>query len=142
IELPQGKLRNVAFVDCKLDDANLRLARLREVRFENCVLVGAELVGAQLEDVGFGGSDLAGVPFSEARCPALHLRGLPLHGLKAIDGVGGGTLDLDEVVTLAPALALALGMRIHTEDHPVALPAPVADPRMPGNDRRNGPPRR
>src|SRR5262249_39525641 len=48
IELPQTKIRGVAFVDCKLDDANLRLAGLQDARFEKCVLTGGEFVAAPL----------------------------------------------------------------------------------------------
>jgi hypothetical protein len=142
VELPQANLRNVRFVDCKLDDANLRLARLREVRFENCVLTRAELVAGQLEAVGFGGSDLAGVDFSQARCAAVDLRDARLTGIKGVDALRGATVDLDQVVTLAPTLALALGMRIHTDDEPVALPDPVAAPRLSGNDQQDEPPHR
>jgi uncharacterized protein YjbI with pentapeptide repeats len=142
IELPQAALRNVAFVDCKLDDANLRMARLREVRFDNCVLAGAEFGAAQLEDVAFNGSDLAGVDFGQARCAAVDLRDARLTGIKGIDSLRGATVALEQVVTLAPALALALGLRVHTDDEPVAIPAPVAAPRLGENDRRNHPPRR
>jgi hypothetical protein len=141
IELPLTKMRSVAFVDCKLDDANLRMARLREVRFENCVLSGAELLAAHLDDVSFGGSDLAGVDFTQARCAGVDLRDARLSGIKGIDALRGAIVALEQVVTLAPALALALGLRVHTEDEPVLLPAPVAGPRVDGNDRRDEPPR-
>src|SRR5262249_17729187 len=130
IELPQTKLRNVAFVDCKLDDANLRHARLQEARFENCVLTGAEFIGAQLENVDFAGSDLPGVDFNEARCAGVDLRDARLTGLKGLAALRGATVALDQVVTLAPALALALGLRVHTEDEPVALPPPVRAPQL------------
>lgn len=141
IDLAQTDLRNVTIADCKLDDANLRLSRLREVRFDGCVLTGAEFVGATLDDVAFTGSDLAGAEFAQATCSAVDLREARLTGIKSVGALRGSTVALEQVVTLASELALALGLRIHTEDEPVTLPEPVGAPRVPENDRREVPPR-
>src|SRR3954465_11816315 len=82
LELAQGNLRDVAFRDCKLDDANFRLAQLHRVRFDGSVLGGAEFIGGRLEEIVFAGSDLASADFSGARCAAVDLRGARLDGLR------------------------------------------------------------
>lgn len=114
IELPQSKLRDVTFRDCKLDDANFRLARLHEVRFDGSVLSAAEFIGGQLEEVGFDRSDLAGADFSNARCVEVDLRGARLDGLRGIAALAGATIGVEQLFGIAPALAQALGLRVHT----------------------------
>jgi len=116
IDLSQSDLRDVSFRDCKLDEANLRLAQLLRVRFDRCSLAAAEFIGGRLEDVGFDGSDLTRVDFSHARCAAVDLQGARLESLQGVAALAGATIAVDQLFGLAPAMAQALGLRIHVEE--------------------------
>jgi uncharacterized protein YjbI with pentapeptide repeats len=116
IDLSQSDLRDVSFRDCRLDDANLRLAHLRRIHFDGSSLAGAEFTGGRLDTVEFEGSDLAGADFSHARCAAVDLRGARLDGLQGIAALAGATIAADQLFGLAPALARALGLRVHVEE--------------------------
>jgi uncharacterized protein YjbI with pentapeptide repeats len=105
----------VTFADCKLDDANLRLAKLQRLRFASCVLAGAELVGAQLDRVAFPASDLAGADLSNARCTEVDLRGARLDGLRGVSSLAGATIGSDQLIGFAPALAQALGIAVRDD---------------------------
>ena len=67
IELGGATWRSVTVTDCRLDDANFRIAQLAQVRFEESVCARADFGGARLDDVQFPGCDLAGADFSNAR---------------------------------------------------------------------------
>ena len=108
--------RSVTFTDCRLDDANFRLAQLTQVRFDGSVLRAADFGGAQLDDVQFPGCDLAGADFSNAQCSDVDLRGARLDGLPASGRSRGATIGVDQLFGLAPGLAAATGLRIRRRD--------------------------
>lgn len=112
VDLSQTKLRDLTFTGCRLDDANLRLAQLQRVRFEDSRLAGAEFAGGHLDEVSFGGSDLTRADFSAATCATVDLRTARLDGLEGIAALKGATIGFDQLVGLAPALAIALGLTI------------------------------
>jgi uncharacterized protein YjbI with pentapeptide repeats len=105
----------VTFADCKLDDANLRLAKLQRVRFSSCVLAGAELVGARLEKVAFPASDLAGADLSSTHCTEVDLRGARLGGLRGVASLRGAVIGTEQLIGFAPALAQALGIAVRDD---------------------------
>jgi uncharacterized protein YjbI with pentapeptide repeats len=118
IDLSQAQLRDVTFDGCRLDEANLRMARLHRVRFEGSQLAGAELTAGTLEGVSFPASDLASADFSQSRCVSVDLRSARLGGLRGVGSLSGSKIGFDQLVGLAPALALALGLKIEADDPP------------------------
>ena len=64
----------------------------------------------------FRGSDLAAADFSQARCSDVDLRGARVDGVKGVSALKGVTIGVDQLVVLAPALAVALGIRIVADD--------------------------
>lgn len=112
VDLSQTNLRDVAFTGCRLDEANLRMARLQRVRFDDSQLAGAEFSGGALDEVSFAGSDLTRADFSSARCATVDLRTARLDEIRGIAALKGATIGFDQLVGLAPALAVALGLTI------------------------------
>ena len=100
------------------------MAKLTRVRFADSVLAGAELVAAALEEVSFAGSDLAGADVSNARCAQVDLRNARLDDLLGLVSLKGSTIGFDQLVGLAPALALALGFAVRADDEPEPEPTP------------------
>ncbi len=77
------------------------------------MLTGAEFGGAQLEDLGFAGCDLAGTDVAHVRCAGLvDLRGSRLDGLRGIASLKGATIGREQLIGLAPTLAVALGLKV------------------------------
>jgi len=109
-------LRDVTFTDCKLDDANLRMARLLQVRFDATVLAGALFGAGELDGVTFPGCDLSGADFSHVRAHAVDLRDARLAGLRGLEALRGAMIGTDQLVELAPALAYALGLVVRGDD--------------------------
>jgi uncharacterized protein YjbI with pentapeptide repeats len=115
IDLSQTNLRDVTFEGCRLDEANLRMAELHSVRFRESQLTGAELTAGTLEQVSFPACDLAGADFSQSRCASVDLRTARLDGLRGVGALSGTTIGFDQLVGLAPALAVALGLKIESD---------------------------
>ena len=101
------------FVDCKLDDANLRFARLDHVWIETSSLVEADLSGASLTAVRCDRSDLTRADLSKVRDPGLDLRGSDL-GIAARRerAARDVTIGVDQVVPFAVGVFSETGVRI------------------------------
>jgi uncharacterized protein YjbI with pentapeptide repeats len=115
VELTQAKLRDVAFSACRLDDANLRMSTFTGTRFEECDLQGAEIRAATLDTVVFPRSDLRRADLSQVRAKDVDLRGARLDAMKGIGSLRGATIDVEQCVALAPALADALGINVRRD---------------------------
>ena len=115
-DLSRTVIRSVLFAGSRLDDVNVRHARLEAVEFDDCNLVGSDFMGATLTDVGFGGSDLSGAEFSQSAVERVDLRGARVDGLRGVRALSGATVSPDQLVTLAPTLATAVGLVVQTED--------------------------
>jgi uncharacterized protein YjbI with pentapeptide repeats len=116
MDLGQATFRTVTFDDCRLDDANLRIARLTGVAFISSVLARTDFAGAQFDDVSFRDCDLTGADYSNSRSTKMDLRGARLDGVKGVGSLGGAIVGRDQLVGLAPGLAVALGIHIRSDD--------------------------
>lgn len=115
VELTQAKLRDVTFTACRLDDANLRMSTFLHICFEDCDLQGAEIQGATFETLSFPRSDLRRADLSQVRAKDVDLRSARLDALKGIGSLRGVTIDVEQCVALAPALADALGINVRDD---------------------------
>ncbi|HEY3879082.1 MAG TPA: pentapeptide repeat-containing protein [Trebonia sp.] len=110
--------RRVLLRGCKLDSVNFRDTRLTDVVFEDCVLRDVDFGSAKLLRVRFTGSQLSGVDFTRASCKDVDLRGARLGsedtpGIKAgYDSLAGVTIDMPQLMTIAPLLAHHLGITV------------------------------
>jgi uncharacterized protein YjbI with pentapeptide repeats len=110
--------RRVVLRGCKLDSVNFRDAKLTDVLFEDCVLRDVDFGSATLLRARFPGSQLTGVDLTRATCREVDLRGARLGsgdvpGIKAgYDRLSGVTIDLPQLMTIAPQLASHLGIRV------------------------------
>jgi uncharacterized protein YjbI with pentapeptide repeats len=116
VELAGARLRHVTFSDCRIDEANLRLAQLRDVTFAECGLAASLWNHASLEGVRFPDCDLRNADFSNVRVEDTDLRRARLDGLQGAGSLRGATIGVDQLVTLAPAIAAALGLHVRPED--------------------------
>ena len=92
VELGASALRDVAFVECRLDEADFYGATLTSVLFEH-----TRLVGATFEEASFDGSEL---------------RGCELEGLRGVERLRGVRMPWPDVVQLAGLLAAAAGIEL------------------------------
>jgi uncharacterized protein YjbI with pentapeptide repeats len=110
--------RRVLLRGCQLDSVNFRDSQLTDVTFEDCVLRDVDFGSARLLRVRFPGSQFSGVDFTKATCRDVDLRSVRLGtdetpGIKAgFDSLGGTTIDMPQLMTLAPLLAHHLGITI------------------------------
>jgi uncharacterized protein YjbI with pentapeptide repeats len=82
----------VAFVDCRLEEADFHGAVLTSVRFERC--------------------NLASASFVAARCASSELRSCELAGLEGVEGLRGAGMTWNDVLQLTTLLAGAAGISV------------------------------
>jgi uncharacterized protein YjbI with pentapeptide repeats len=111
VQLFSAALRRVTFTDCKLDSVNFRDSKLTDVTFDNCLLRDADFGGARLTRVTFPGCTL-GADFSRVSCVDVDLRGADLRITAGYDALRGATVDLGQLIDLAPLLARHLGITV------------------------------
>ncbi len=111
-ELAEALLRDVTFVDCRVDLTGLRSARLERVRFDGCRLEELDLYGSKLVDVRFERCELREATFSGARLERCAISRCDLSGLRGAESLAGVRMTWDDVLANAPVFALALGVEI------------------------------
>jgi len=112
VELGASALRDVAFVECRLDLSSFRHATLERVAFRDCRLDEADFYGATLTSVLFEHTRLVGATFEEASFDGSELRGCELEGLRGVERLRGVRMPWPDVVQLAGLLAAAAGIEL------------------------------
>lgn len=102
----------VHFVGCKLGYVNLRASTIRDVAFTDCVIDELDLMGATASRVAFGGSRIGRLEPHASVFTDVDLREAHLSDLGSVEGLRGATVTIDQLLDLAPLLALRLGIRI------------------------------
>lgn len=115
IQLQTSTLKDVAFVDCKLNMANFRFAKLTNVCFEDCVLDEADFYAAQLINVAFQNCSLVKTQFSDATLKQVDLRTSDINDLLGVSSLKGAIIDSIQLVSLAPVLANQLGIDVKND---------------------------
>ena len=111
-DVSRGIIRDVTFLDCKLDLANFRFARLTSVHFKGCVLVGADFLQAHLNKVRFEDCELDQADFNHATLKDTDLRGSRIAGLRGWQYLRGASIDQTQLITAASYLAAELGLTV------------------------------
>ena len=110
--LSDATLEDLQWRSCKLDMTNFRFAKLKNVIFKDCDLTDADFAGANLDNVMFASCTLERADFSAASMHDVDLTGSELVDLKGIKGLAGATIADEQLIALAPAIALELGIKL------------------------------
>lgn len=111
-ELFTAQLRSVHFAHCRLGYVNLRGSRLVDVSFSDCVIDDLDLLQVTATRVAFAGSRIGRIDLAGSTLDSFDLRGAHLVDIGSVDGLRGATITLDQLLSLAPAMAERLGVRI------------------------------
>jgi uncharacterized protein YjbI with pentapeptide repeats len=107
---------DLAMVDCKADDAWLRMARIERAEVSRCDLTGSDWYRAEVSHAHLTGCRLEGAQFSQARLDDVTLHGSSLAGVLGGDGLRNVVVGPEQVLDLALVVLPSLGIRI--EDPP------------------------
>ena len=108
----EAELRHVRFVDCRLDDVNLRLARLDHVRSDGCSMVEADAYEATLTAVRFDASDLSRVDLSKVVVTGLDVRGSTIDAMRGAAALRHIRIGADQVIPFAVSVFAETGVHI------------------------------
>jgi uncharacterized protein YjbI with pentapeptide repeats len=111
-----ARLRETRFVECKLDDANFRMAVGEHVAFDGSVMINADFYAAAVPGTVFGASDLTGVEFSKCNLAGGDLRGSRLDGLKGAIDLTDVSIDSAQMIPLALSMFAARAIKIVSDD--------------------------
>lgn len=111
-ELGESTLRDVSFVECRLDLSAFRHATLERVVFRDCRLDEADFYGATLTSVLFERTGLVGATVEAATFGRCELRGCELEGLRGVERLRGVRMPWPDIVQIAGLLAAATGIEI------------------------------
>jgi uncharacterized protein YjbI with pentapeptide repeats len=112
VDLAEAELRDVSFVDCRLDLSSFRFAKLVRVAFLDCRLEEADFHGATLSSVRLERCVLAGASVENASFAASELRDCDVTALAGAGSLGGVRATWNDVLQLAPLLAAAAGIEL------------------------------
>ncbi len=107
-----GRFQDVRLIDCRLDEANLRMTVWKRAALLDCVLRGADFSSAELTAAELKGCDLTGVEFSKAQVAGACLHGSVLEGLRGAAGLRGVVIGTDQALPLALSIFAGLGIRV------------------------------
>ena len=102
--------KDVAFFDCKMDGANLKMTEWEAAELQNCALVDADFYEASLPGCRLEGCDLSGVQLSKADLTGVSLRGSVLERIQGAESLRGVTIGSDQVIPTALVVFGALNI--------------------------------
>lgn len=117
-----SRLRGVAWVggvirDLTLDgvtgqDVSCRFSTMRVVTLRDCQLPEADFTEVEFDQVLMERCDLRAAKFDHAKVKSLRIAGCNLAGASGAIDLRGASMDLDDVLSLAPSLARDVGITI------------------------------
>lgn len=116
VDFSRSTIKDVVFEDCKIDMANFRFAKLTRVQFINCQLNETDFQAAELNDVEFQASHLEKTEFGQCKIKNVDVRSSELVDIRGWQFLRGLKIDSTQLVTVAPQLALELGLKVVEED--------------------------
>lgn len=112
LQVIEAEVRDVVWRGCGADMAAFRHSRLLHVTFRDCSLREADFSGMRGEFLRFADCDLRGASFRHAELAGCELRRCRLDDIEGVEGLRGASLEVDQLIDLAPALARAMGIRV------------------------------
>lgn len=110
-----NQFRDVAFVDCTLDNSNFRMTQWERAEFEGNRMVGADFYAAVLPGSRFSRCDLTGVELSKCTLAGSRIEHSELEGLRGAEALAGVTITSDEILPAALALFAAMTIVVDHE---------------------------
>ena len=111
-DLSVSIIKDVTFEDCKLDMANFRSAKLTRVLFKNCTLKETDFQSATLSHVTFQDCILEKTVFDHVDLKDVDVRSSQLFDIRGWGSLKGLTIDQLQLTSIAPQLALKLGLNV------------------------------
>lgn len=108
----ESSLKDVAFINCKLNLANFRFTKMKTVQFKDCILTDTDFVGARLTDVQFESCLLERTVFANCRLQNVDLRSSQLIDIKGWQFLKGACIDSVQLMAAALYLANELGIKV------------------------------
>jgi uncharacterized protein YjbI with pentapeptide repeats len=112
LQVAETEIRDCVWRGCGADMATFRHAKLARTTFQDCSLREADFMGVRGEWVRFHDSDLRGASFRHAQFANSEFRRCRMDGIEGIEGLRGTSMELEQLLTLAPAMAQALGVSL------------------------------
>lgn len=112
LDMTGSIVRNVSFSDSKIEFINFRKAKLEDILFKDCMLSDVDFNQGNLKNVRFENCILKDVTFNGAKMVAVDISQSTIEHIKGIDSIKGITISQDQLIQLAPSLALAVGIKI------------------------------
>lgn len=112
LQLQNSTLRNVMFKGCKIELVNLRFAKVENVIFQDCMIDDIDFYSSMLKNVEFVGCTIENIGFTNARLKNIDLTGSQIISVKGVSGLKGATINLEQLMTLAPYFAQEFGIII------------------------------
>jgi uncharacterized protein YjbI with pentapeptide repeats len=116
MDLRDSHGRYILVADCRADLISLRAARLEGAVFRDCLLSQADLSDADLSGARFERCDLTEVELRGARLVGAVFDGCRMEGLRGAAALRGARMRWDDIVGLAGAFAVELGIELIEED--------------------------
>ena len=107
-----GVIRDVTLDAVNAAELSCRFSALRAVTFRDCQLTEADFTEAEFDQVAFERCELRGAKFDHAKVKSLRITGCNLAGVSGAVDLRGASIDLDDVLSLAPSLAREIGITI------------------------------
>jgi uncharacterized protein YjbI with pentapeptide repeats len=107
-----GVIRGVTLDAVTGQDLSCRFSTLRVVTLRDCQLPEADFTEAEFDQVLFERCDLRRARFDHVKVKSLRVAGCNLAGASGAIDLRGASMDLDDVLSLAPSLARETGITI------------------------------
>lgn len=107
-----GVIRDVTLDAVSGADVSVRFSTLRAVTVRDADLPGIDFTNAQFDEVRLERCNLRGAVFDHAQVKALRIESCDLAGATGVLALRGASMDLDDVLSLAPSLAREVGITI------------------------------
>jgi uncharacterized protein YjbI with pentapeptide repeats len=115
IQVAETEIEDCVWRGCGADMASFRHAKLGRTTFEDCSLREADFMGLRGDWVRFHDCDLRGAGFAHAQFTSSEFRRCRMDDVEGVEGLRGTAMELEQMLTLAPALARALGVSLIDE---------------------------
>lgn len=107
-----GVIRGVTLDSVTGQDLSCRFSTLRVVTLRDCQLPEVDFTEAEFDQVMLERCDLRAAKFDHAKVKSLRIAGCNLAGASGAIDLRGASMDLDDVLSLAPSLAREIGIAI------------------------------
>jgi uncharacterized protein YjbI with pentapeptide repeats len=111
-----GVLQDVVLDGVTAEELSLRFSTLRRVTLRDCTLPGLDLTEARLEEVRLERCSLPRAQLNGAKVKSLRIEGCDLSGVTGAAALAGASIHPDDLLTLAPSLAEAIGMTVSADE--------------------------